>query len=57
MFTKQEIYGYLWDEPYFRDDNTIMVHISNLRDKIEGEPNTPKILTIRGLGYMMDEGC
>nr|WP_276568424.1 winged helix-turn-helix domain-containing protein [Acetivibrio saccincola] len=47
----------MWDEPYFRDDNTIMVHISNLRDKIEGEPNTPKILTIRGLGYMMDEGC
>ncbi|NLJ87535.1 MAG: response regulator transcription factor [Epulopiscium sp.] len=58
VFTKQEIYELLWDEPYFHDDNTIMVHISNLRDKIEEDPRNPKkILTIRGIGYMMDEGC
>lgn len=57
VFTKQEIYEFLWDEPYFHDDNTIMVHISNLRDKIEAEAGSPKkILTIRGLGYMMDKG-
>lgn len=35
VFTKQEIYEFLWDEPYYNDDNTIMVHISKLRDKIE----------------------
>jgi len=58
VFTKQEIYELLWDEPYFHDDNTIMVHISNLRDKIEEDPRNPKkILTIRGIGYIMDEGC
>jgi len=54
VYTKQEIYEYLWDEPYYRDDNTIMVHISNLRDKIEENPKQPeKIITIRGLGYML----
>lgn len=42
VFTKQEIYELLWDEPYFHDDNTIMVHISNLRDKIEEDPRNPK---------------
>lgn len=54
VFTKQEIYEFLWEEEYFHDDNTIMVHISNLRDKIEENPKNPeKILTIRGIGYMM----
>ena len=54
VFTKQEIYEFLWEEPYYNDDNTIMVHISKLRDKIENNPKKPeKILTIRGLGYVM----
>ena len=39
VFTKQEIYEFLWEEEYFNDDNTIMVHISNLREKIEENPN------------------
>ena len=54
VFTKQEIYENLWQEYYFEDDNTIMVHISNLREKIESNPKSPtKIITIRGLGYML----
>ena len=54
VYTKKEIYEYLWDEPYYNDDNTIMVHISNLRDKVEENPKQPqKIITIRGLGYML----
>ncbi|MDO5755337.1 MAG: response regulator transcription factor [Tissierellia bacterium] len=54
VFTKQEIYEYLWDDPYLNDDNTIMVHMSNLREKIETNPKKPEIIiTIRGLGYMM----
>ena len=53
VFTKQEIYEKLWQSFYFEDDNTIMVHISNLREKIEDNPKNPsKIITIRGLGYM-----
>lgn len=54
VFTKQEIYENLWQEYYFEDDNTIMVHISKLREKIESNPKSPaKIITIRGLGYML----
>ena len=54
VFTKQEIYENLWKSYYFEDDNTIMVHISNLREKIEDNPRSPtKIITIRGLGYML----
>lgn len=54
VYTKQEIYEFLWEEPYYNDDNTIMVHISNLRDKIEENPKSPKkIITVRGIGYMM----
>lgn len=54
VFTKREIYETLWEEDYFADDNTIMVHISRLREKIEDDPKNPTyILTIRGLGYML----
>ena len=42
---------------YFEsDDNTIMVHISNLRDKIEDNPKNPRyIKTIRGVGYKIED--
>ncbi len=56
VFTKHEIYELLWDEPYYNDDNTIMVHISKLREKIEENPREPKkIKTIRGIGYMLEK--
>lgn len=57
IFTKQQIFDYVWDEDYVADDNTIMVHISNLRAKIEENPKEPKILkTIKGLGYKIEKG-
>ncbi len=57
IFTKQQIFDYVWDEDYVADDNTIMVHISNLRAKIEENPREPKILkTIKGLGYKIEKG-
>ena len=38
------------------DDNTLMVHISNLRDKIEDNPREPKyIKNIRGIGYKIEK--
>lgn len=56
IFTKQQIFHYAWESNYFADDNTIMVHISNLRSKIEDNPKEPKILkTIKGLGYKMEK--
>ncbi len=52
VFTKKQLYSAVWDEDIFFDDNTIMVHISRLRNKIEIYPNKPQyIKTIRGIGY------
>ncbi len=56
IFTKQQIFDYAWDSGYIADDNTVMVHISNLRAKIEDNPKTPQILkTIKGLGYKIEK--
>lgn len=56
IFTKQQIFDYVWDEDYMADDNTVMVHISNLRAKIENNPKEPQILkTIKGLGYKIEK--
>ncbi len=55
VFTKQQIYEGAWEETYYGDDNTIMVHISHLRDKLEDDPKKPRFIqTIRGVGYRME---
>ncbi|USB34649.1 response regulator transcription factor [Paenibacillus sp. YPG26] len=52
VFTKKQLFEKVWSDPYWKDDNTVMVHISRLRDKIEEDPRQPVyIKTIRGLGY------
>ncbi|MGL4738521.1 MAG: response regulator transcription factor [Cellulosilyticaceae bacterium] len=52
IFTKQQIFSYGWDDAYMEDDNTVMVHMSNLRAKIEDQPKNPVMLkTVKGLGY------
>ncbi len=54
VYTKVQIYEYLRGEYFENDENTIMVHISNLRDKIEEDSKHPEyLLTVRGLGYKL----
>lgn len=54
VFTKRQLYQAVWDEDYYIDDNTIMVHISRIRNRIEDDPQKPKYLkTIRGIGYKL----
>lgn len=56
IFTKKQIFDYSHDGEFIADDNTVMVHISNLRAKIEDNPQSPKILkTIKGLGYKVEK--
>lgn len=56
IYTKQQIFDYSWDEPYMEDDSTVMVHISNLRNKIEDDPKKPALIrTIKGLGYKFEK--
>ncbi|MFP7737536.1 response regulator transcription factor [Priestia aryabhattai] len=52
IFTKKQIFENVWSDHYYSDDNTIMVQISRLREKIEDYPRNPVYLkTVRGLGY------
>ncbi|MDD3226729.1 MAG: response regulator transcription factor [Tissierellia bacterium] len=54
VFTKKQLYNAVWDDDYYYDDNTIMVHISHLRNKIEIDSQNPEyIKTIRGIGYKL----
>ncbi|MBM7602363.1 DNA-binding response OmpR family regulator [Metabacillus crassostreae] len=57
VFTKQQIFEKAWNEYYMggEEDNTINVHISKIRDKIEKNPKKPMyIKTVRGLGYKFE---
>lgn len=57
VFTKVQIYEHVNGEYYENDDNTLMVHMSKLRDKIEDDSKNPRyIKTVRGLGYKLDRG-
>jgi DNA-binding response OmpR family regulator len=49
-----KLYQAVWDEDFYFDDNTIMVHISRIRNRIEDDPQKPKYLkTVRGIGYKL----
>lgn len=54
VLTKRQVYSAAWQEEYLFDDNTIMVHLSHLRSKIEENPKNPEyLITIRGIGYKL----
>ena len=52
VFSKEQIYDIIWNEHYSGDDNVVMRHICNIREKIEDDPGHPVyIQTVRGVGY------
>lgn len=54
VLSKEQLYEKVWGEDSFIDDNTIMVHIRRLREKIEVDPSRPEFLkTVRGIGYKL----
>lgn len=56
VFTKAQIYKCINGEYYQSDDNSLMVHISRIREKIEPDPKNPiYVKTIRGLGYKFEK--
>ena len=57
VFTREKILADIWDvnEEYV-NDNTLTVYVKRLREKIEDDPNHPKIIeTVRGVGYKIGE--
>ena len=52
VFSEEQIYDIIWNEPYSGDYNVVMRHICNIREKIEDDPGQPLyIQTVRGVGY------
>lgn len=58
IFSIQVIYETVWNEPYYYVSNgTVMVHICNLRMKVEDDPQKPtRICTVWGKGYRFVSG-
>lgn len=52
-FSKREIYELIWTGPYVGDDNTISVHVSNIRRKLAAITVDEYIKTIWGIGFML----
>src|SRR3954468_17358509 len=57
VFSRLEIMEELWQSEFSGDVRACDVHISNLRQKIERDPQDPElVLTVRGVGYRLAEG-
>ena len=55
VFSAEEIYERIWNEKAVNTD-TIMVHVRNIREKIEIDPKNPKYLkVVWGVGYKIDK--
>ena len=54
VYSKAQLYEAVWDNPVV-DENTVMVYVKRLRDKIEDDPAHPVYLrTLRGIGYAFE---
>lgn len=55
VFSKANLYESVWNEDYFIEDNTINVHVSNLRSKLKKATGFDYIETVWGIGYRFKE--
>ncbi len=56
VFSRTAILNYLWGGGFVGDERTVDVHVHNLREKLEEDPQQPQYLcTVRGLGYRLCE--
>ena len=56
VFPAEEIYRRVWEEEAYAPENTVMVHIRRIREKIELNPKEPEyIKVVWGIGYKMEK--
>ncbi len=56
VFSAEEIYRKVWNEDAYSVENTVMVHIRHIREKIEIDPKSPKYLkVVWGIGYKIEK--
>lgn len=58
VLTREQLLEEIWDTSgEYVNDNTLSVYMKRLREKIEDDPQMPRLLhTVRGMGYRMQEG-
>lgn len=56
VFSTDEIFERVWNEKMYEANNTVMVHIRRIREKIEVDPRNAKIIkTVWGVGYKIEK--
>ncbi|MDF2541470.1 MAG: vanR2 [Herbinix sp.] len=56
VFSAEEIYQKVWNEPAYSVENTVMVHVRRIREKIEINPKEPNYLkVVWGIGYKIEK--
>ncbi|MDO5517340.1 MAG: response regulator transcription factor [Clostridium sp.] len=56
VFSTEQIYEQVWNEPFMSSENTVAVHIRNIREKIEIDPKSPRyIKLVWGIGYKIEK--
>lgn len=56
VFSIVNIYESVWNQEYMESDNTVMVHIRKIREKIEEDPRNPRFIkTVWGVGYKIEK--
>lgn len=56
IFPAEEIYSKIWNESAYSTENTVMVHIRRIREKIEINPSDPEYLkVVWGIGYKIEK--
>lgn len=56
VFSMEKIYESVWKEEFFESDNTVMVHIRKIREKLEEDSRNPRFIkTVWGVGYKIDK--
>jgi DNA-binding response OmpR family regulator len=54
VYSRRQIMQHLWESSYVGDERACDIHISNLRRKLEREPEEPeRVVTVRGVGYKL----
>ncbi|GAA0764892.1 hypothetical protein GCM10008908_00650 [Clostridium subterminale] len=56
VFSAEKIFEIVWKEEYFESNNTVMVHMWRLREKIEEDPKNPEFIEmVWGGGYKIEK--
>jgi two-component system response regulator RegX3 len=55
VYSRRQIMQHLWDSDYIGDERAADLHVSNIRRKIERDPERPeRLVTVRGAGYKLN---